>query len=136
MLLREHFGRREQRGLAARVHHLEHGADSDDGLARADLALQQPVHRIGAGQVVGDHLAHLLLPRSERERQAAVEGRGDPVGDLRPRHRGHRRRGVPPLSERDLHGERLVPLEPPARVPQVLPVLRPVYRPDRQLTRP
>nr|BFE68427.1 hypothetical protein GCM10020092_017280 [Actinoplanes digitatis] len=35
----EHLGRRQQRGLAARVDDLEHRADRDEGLARADLAL-------------------------------------------------------------------------------------------------
>ena len=65
VLLREHLGRREQRGLAARVHHLEHGPHRDDGLARADLALQQPVHRVRAGQVVRDDLADRPLALGE-----------------------------------------------------------------------
>ena len=37
--------RREQRGLAPGVDGGEHGAQRDDGLAGADLALQQSVHR-------------------------------------------------------------------------------------------
>ena len=51
----------------------------------------------------------------ERERQPPVERGGEPVRDRRARHRGHRRGGEPPLGERGLHGERLVPLEPLAR---------------------
>ena len=45
----EHLGRGEQRGLAAGVDGREHRAQRDDGLARADLALQQPVHRARRG---------------------------------------------------------------------------------------
>ena len=83
-----------------------------------------------------DDLSHRPLPLGEGERQPPVERGGDPVLDGRARHRGHRRGGVPPLGERGLHGERLVPLEPLARLPQVLAVRRPVDRPDGQLPWP
>jgi hypothetical protein len=136
VLLREHLGRREQRGLPARVHHLEHRPDRDDGLAGPDLALEQPVHRVGAGQVVRDDLAHRPLPLGEAERQPPVERGGDPVLGRRAGHRGHGKGGVPPLGERGLHGERLVPLEPLARLPQVIAVGRPVDGPDGQFPRP
>ncbi len=46
VLLGEHLGRRQQRRLAARVDDLEHRAQRDHRLARADLALEQPVHRV------------------------------------------------------------------------------------------
>ena len=65
MLLREHLGGSEQRGLPAGVDDLEHGPDRDHGLARADLALQQPVHGVIAGQVRGDAGANLALARGE-----------------------------------------------------------------------
>ena len=42
----EHLGRREQGRLATGVDDLEHRAQRHDGLARADLALQQPLHRV------------------------------------------------------------------------------------------
>ena len=51
VLLGQDLGGGQQRGLAARVDDLEHGPDRDHGLARADLALQQPVHGERAGQV-------------------------------------------------------------------------------------
>ena len=133
VLLGEHLGRRQQRRLPARVHHLEHGPYRDDGLARADLALQQPVHRVGAGQVVGYLLADLALAFGERERQPLVERGHQAVGDRRPRHRRHRGGGQPPLRQRGLHGEGLVPLETFPRVGQLGPVLRTVDRPDRKL---
>ena len=45
MLLREQRGRHEHRGLLAVLHRLEHGADGDLGLAEADVAAHEPVHR-------------------------------------------------------------------------------------------
>ena len=58
-----HLGGREQRGLPARVDHLEHGADRDDRFAGSDLSLEQPVHGIGARQVLGEDLATYCCPR-------------------------------------------------------------------------
>ncbi len=59
VLLGEHLGGREQRRLTARVDDPQHRAERDQGLAGADLALQQAVHRVRLGQVGGDLLAHL-----------------------------------------------------------------------------
>ena len=66
----EHLGGREQRGLAAGVDHLRHGPQRDDGLARADLALQQPVHRLLAAELRGQLLPHLALALGQLERAA------------------------------------------------------------------
>ena len=44
MLGGKHFRRRQQRALVAGVDHLQHRQHRDDGLARAHLALQHPVH--------------------------------------------------------------------------------------------
>ena len=131
VLLGEHLGRGEQGRLAARVHHLEHGPDRDHRLARADLALQQPVHRVGAGQLPGDRLAHRDLPRGQGERQPRVELVGDAAVDVRARHGRHGRGGQPPLRQRGLQQERLVPLEPLPGPLQVGLVERPVDGADR-----
>ena len=109
----EHLGRREQRGLPAGVDDLEHRAQRAERLARADLALQQPVHRMRRRQVVRDLLADRLLAAGQLVRQRRVE-----AGQQRRRERvgrGVRRRlGGPVLAlhQRQLHGERLVPLQP------------------------
>ena len=94
VLLGEHLGRRQQRGLAAGVDDLEHRAQGDHGLAGADLALEQPVHRVAAAELGGDLLAHSALPVGEREGQPLVEPVEDPgaatgprVGDGAPRSR-------------------------------------------------
>ena len=50
MLGGKHFRGRQQRALIAGVDHLQHGEHRDDGLARADLALQHPVHGLGVGE--------------------------------------------------------------------------------------
>ena len=54
VLLGEDLGGREHGGLAAGVDDGEHGAQGDKGLAGADLALEQPVHRVFGGEVVED----------------------------------------------------------------------------------
>ena len=61
MLLGEHLGRREQRRLAARVDDAQHRAQRDERLAGADLALEQPVHRVRLGEVELDLRADLAL---------------------------------------------------------------------------
>ena len=131
VLLGQYLGRGEQGRLTARVHHLEHRPDRDHRLARADLPLQQPVHRVGKGQLLGDRLAHRDLPRGQGERQARVELVGDAAVDVRARHGRHGRRGQPPLRQRGLQQERLVPLEPLPGPFQVGLVERPVDGADR-----
>ena len=57
VLLGEHLGRGEQRGLPPGVDHLQHRAEGDERLARSHLALQETVHRVVAAQLVGDQVA-------------------------------------------------------------------------------
>ena len=54
MLAREDFGRRHQRGLRAGLDDGGRGEQRDDGLAGADIALQQPQHALRLGEIVGD----------------------------------------------------------------------------------
>ena len=63
----------QQRGLSAGVDDLQHGPQRNDGLSRADLALQQPMHRVRTRQLPGQFRAHVALPGGEFERQAGVE---------------------------------------------------------------
>ena len=90
VLLGEHLGRREQRGLAAGVDHAQHRPQRDQGLAGADLALEQPVHRVRLGEVVLDLGADLALPARELERQPCVERREQPAVAAVARPRPHR----------------------------------------------
>ena len=56
VLLGQDLGRRHERDLEAVLHRDERRHQRDDGLARADVALQQPVHRLRPLHV-GDDLA-------------------------------------------------------------------------------
>ena len=68
MLLRQH-GRRHEHGDLFAVHHgLERGANGDFGLAEADVAADQPVHRlrsfhVGFGFLNGAPLVGRFLVR-------------------------------------------------------------------------
>ena len=68
MLCRKDFSRSQQGALVAGIDHLQHRQHSDDGLARAYFALQQPVHRPGAGQFGGEHLTHVSLTGGQLKR--------------------------------------------------------------------
>lgn len=74
VLLGEHLGGREHRGLTARVDDGEHGAQGHHRLAASDLSLEEPVHRMLRGQVVEDLLGDLQLALGEGEGQLGVEG--------------------------------------------------------------
>ena len=126
VLLGEHLGRREQRRLATGVDHLEHRAQRDHRLARADLALQQPVHRVALAELAGDLLPHAALAVGQREREPLVE----PVENATRRARagvgdGGLDRG-PATGEHGLRDERLVVLEPLLGRDLLAPVVGPV----------
>ena len=96
---------------------IEQRGDRDDGLARPDLALQQPVHRHRAREVAADHVERaLLVARSARTGSA-------------PRNRSTSSPStwcsIPPRSasiarlrsdERELDAEELVEAQPPLRL--------------------
>ena len=91
VLLGEDLGGRQQRRLTARVDHREHRPQRHDGLAGADLALQQPVHGVAQRQVGGD-----LAPTSCCPSVSRNGSRASKLGEhaRRPRGaRGGRQRG-------------------------------------------
>ena len=63
MLTGEHFGRRHHRRLPSRLDHLGHREQRDDGLARADVALQKPDHALLGSKIGADVLDRLALRR-------------------------------------------------------------------------
>lgn len=81
MLLGEHLGGREHGRLPAAVHDGEHRPQRDQGLARADLSLEEAVHGVFGGQVVEDLLRYGLLALGEGEGQFRVEGVEQAAGD-------------------------------------------------------
>ena len=56
VLARQDFGRRHQRRLPAAFDDGRGGEQRHHGLAGADVALQQPQHPLGLGEIVGDFL--------------------------------------------------------------------------------
>ena len=47
----QQLGRRHERGLRAGLHRGRHGEQGNDGLAAADIALQEPQHAVGIGEI-------------------------------------------------------------------------------------
>ena len=80
VLLGEHLGRRHQRTLVAALHRRQQRRHGDDRLAGADVALQQPVHRVRPGEVGAD-----LVDRPAAARRSA--GTAAPRGSGRRVHR-------------------------------------------------
>ena len=74
MLLRQHLGGRQHRCLPTRIDHLQHRTQCHEGLAAADVTLEQPLHRMGPLEVQGDLLAHATLSTGQLIGQACVEG--------------------------------------------------------------
>ena len=100
VLLGEHLGRRHQRALPSRLDGAQQRRERDDGLAGADVALEQPLHRRRPRQVAVDLGIRLLLRVGEREREHLAV----PVEELAGRRERLRRvaRAPPSAGEREL----------------------------------
>ena len=116
VLLGEHLGGREQRRLAARVDDREHRAQRDHRLARADLALQQPVHRVlarpGRRRSPAPTSCWPAVRVNGSRASNAVEQAAAPAAGAASAGSGGRRR--PALGEHRLQDERLVAAQPAA----------------------
>ncbi len=71
VLLGERLRRRHQRALAAGLDGAQQRVERDGGLPRADVALQEPLHRRRSREVAVDLRDRLLLRLGEREGQHA-----------------------------------------------------------------
>ncbi len=112
MLLGEQLGGRHQRGLAAHRRDLQRRRERDRGLARADVALQQPVHRRVAGEVDRELVDRAALRAGGHERQRARQALGH-VGRARARDRAVTAAGSPTQRHGDAEDEQLAPRQPP-----------------------
>ena len=120
VLLREDLGRGQQCCLAAGVDDPQHRPQRDQGLAGADLALEQPVHRVGARQVGLDLGRDLLLATGQGERQPRVEGGQQPSPTAAGLTAEQGQLGSAP-GEDELGHQRLVESEPPLGRGDLLP---------------
>ena len=111
MLPRQNLGRRHQRGLPAAFDHGRGGEQGDHGLARSHVALQQPQHALGLGEIGDDLGDRTGLRRRERVGQRLdqlfpdVSGAGRRPAGRTPQVRAHQR-------ERELARQELVIGEP------------------------
>ena len=76
MLFRQDLGGRHEGDLPPRLDRLQRRQRRDDRLAAADVALQQPLHRHRALEVVADLAPDALLRSRELERNARPERAG------------------------------------------------------------
>ena len=67
MLACQQLGRRHERGLRAGLHRGRHGEQGNDGLAAADVALQEPQHAVGIGEIGVDFRKRPALRAGELE---------------------------------------------------------------------
>ncbi len=115
VLLGERLGRRHQRRLRAGLDRAQHGVDGHHGLAGADLAHEQALHRPVAHELVVDGGHRLALVGGRLERQRVLQPAG---GQLAGRLERRRPRALaaagPPSQERDLEQQQLVIGQPPA----------------------
>ena len=128
MLLGERLGRRHQRPLATGLDRAQERVERDRRLSRADVALEQPLHRRVTGEIAVDLGDRVLLVLGQRERQHLPVARHELAG------RGQRlpRRT---LDARAQHGqlqrEQLVESEPAPRELGLLGIDGKVHRPER-----
>ena len=98
--------------MAARVDGAQHGAQGDQGLAGADLALEQAIHRVRPGEVVLDLGADLALSAGQLERQPRVEGGQQRALVTRPGLGTLGAQLGPAAGQHELGDQRLVEAEP------------------------
>ena len=123
VLAGENLGRRHHRRLSASLDHLRHRHKRDDGLARSDVALQQPDHALFSSEIGADVVDRLALRAGQRKGQGGFEApRQSAFSQMRaagndPHARAHE-------EERQLVGQQLVIGEPGRRRARRIDVLR------------
>ena len=114
VLAGEDFGRRHHRRLPARFDHVRHRHQRDDGLARSDVALQQPQHALFGPEIGADVVDRLPLRVGQRKRQRGLEAaRQSAFGAVRAA--GNDAHARAHEQERELVGEQFVIGEPGRR---------------------
>ena len=111
MLARQNFGRRHEGRLAAGLDHMRGGKQRDDGLARADVAMQQPQHALRLRQIGDDVGDRALLRGRQRIGQGGDNARAQNTlgGAAAARPRAHMRAKQ---RQRELAGQQFVVGEP------------------------
>ena len=79
MLLGEDIGGRHEGNLVTVLDGLQRSERGNNGLAAADIAEQQALHRVRLREIAADFSTYLLLRASQRERQVFYQLRSEPV---------------------------------------------------------
>ena len=112
VLVGEHLGGGHDRGLVPALDRGEHGGHGDHGLADADVALEQAVHRVGPGEVGGDLGDGVALAVGELEGQAVDEPPDQLAGRVVADAAGGALVGLLAQHQRELDPQQLVEHEP------------------------
>ena len=130
VLLGQDLGRRHEGGLQPVLHRQHGGQHRDDGLAGADIALQQAVHRLGALHVLADLLEGGALTGRQLERQHAAQRLANAIVDANGVSLALGIRLAPPQQQPHLEAEELFEDQPAlrGRSKQVELVKRRVHR--------
>ena len=112
VLAGQHLGRGHQRRLVLVGDGDEQGVDRDGGLARADVGLEEPLHRPVAGQVAADLGDGPVLVAGQREGEQPADARVDGRRDGQRRGRRLVARLAPAQGQGDLQDEQLLVDEP------------------------
>ncbi len=116
----EHLGGRHEHDLRLVGHGQQHGIDGHDRLAAADVALQQPVHRMGAGHVGGNLRHGLVLSGGQLEGKQAADA-GVDLGRQFQGQRGERIVHLPALERQgQLQNQQFLVDEPAAGLGQIV----------------
>jgi hypothetical protein len=114
VLLGEQLGRRHERRLISVLHREHHPEQRDDGLARADVPHEQPVHSLGRRHVADELLQRQALIAGQRPGQPLAQAGGQVALDLELHPGAASFRDVAGAAEHELEVEQLVEREPAA----------------------
>ena len=129
----ENLRRRHDGGLRLVGDGQQSGVERDHGLAGADVALEQAVHRRGPAHVLGDLRDAGVLIVGEQERETPANPAVDLVGEQAWRGGGTVLRPVSAQAQSELHEEQLVVFEPAFGLVELLLVRRHVNPGERVL---
>ena len=115
MLFGQDLGGRHDGNLVAVFHRDDRGQERHDGLAGADVALQQALHRPRALQVSHNLRERLALPFRQLERQHRARTLADAIVDLRDQALAHLRVLVTPKRQPRLEYEEVLEHQPALR---------------------
>ncbi len=131
VLLSEGFRRNHERALMAVLDGAKKRVEGDDRLPRADVALEEPLHRCRAGEVAVELADRRALLRRQLERQRLDVAR-DQLAGLAQRGRGRRVVRLPPPARQPVEqDEELLEREPLVRGGDVVAVARAVVGEQR-----